>query len=77
MLNEKTNESDRHRGLLNNPSDFIEGGHGHIPIAQTPLGTVLLQPVISSAASNELYFHYRKKQSERQRDGLKAPSPVL
>lgn len=30
------------------PSDFIGGGHGQVPIAQMPFRTVFLQPVISN-----------------------------
>lgn len=63
--------------LCKNLGSFIEGGHGHVPIAHMPLGIVFLQPIISSAASKELYFHCIKEQSERQRDGLRAQSPVL
>lgn len=35
-------------------------------VAQMPLGAAFLQPIITAAASRELYFHYIKEQSDKE-----------
>ena len=67
----KTHESYRHWGgaggtCKTTPEISWRGGHGHVPEAHTPLEAAFLQPVITSVASRELYFHYIKEQSDKE-----------